>query len=120
MLWNEAQGIWQDYDLINKIQRPYFYGSNIAPLWAGCWDPLTPLNTSVVDKVLSYLEESKATKYVTLKGRHSLFHERLLTVPFILSFVGGVPTSMINSGQQWDYPNGWPPLQVRHKQPVLF
>jgi len=23
---------------------------------------------------------------------------------------GGIPTSMINSHQQWDYPNGWPPL----------
>jgi len=24
---------------------------------------------------------------------------------------GGVTTSLIESGQQWDFPNGWPPLQ---------
>lgn len=29
----------------------------------------------------------------------------------MLSYVGGVPTSLIKSGQQWDFPNAWPPLQ---------
>jgi len=24
---------------------------------------------------------------------------------------GGLPTTLINSGQQWDFPNGWAPLQ---------
>ena len=24
---------------------------------------------------------------------------------------GGVPTSLDESGQQWDFPNAWPPLQ---------
>ena len=24
---------------------------------------------------------------------------------------GGVPTSLDKSGQQWDFPNAWPPLQ---------
>lgn len=28
-----------------------------------------------------------------------------------LQFPGGVPTSLRNSGQQWDYPNAWAPLQ---------
>lgn len=90
MLWNDEEGIWQDYDMINKAQRPYFYGSNMAPLWAGCWDPITPQNTSTVDKVMNYLTTSPATKYD-----------------------GGVPTSLTDSGQQWDFPNGWPPLQVQ-------
>lgn len=26
-------------------------------------------------------------------------------------YTAGVPTSLIESGQQWDYPNAWPPLQ---------
>ena len=38
-----------------------------------------------------------------------------MTFPFqsriVLDFAGGIPTSLINSGQQWDYPNVWPPLQ---------
>jgi alpha,alpha-trehalase len=29
----------------------------------------------------------------------------------VLSYTGGVPTSLNNSGQQWDFPNAWPPLQ---------
>lgn len=28
-----------------------------------------------------------------------------------LQFPNGVPTSLKESGQQWDYPNAWPPLQ---------
>ena len=28
-----------------------------------------------------------------------------------MSYIGGLPTSLIDSGQQWDFPNAWPPLQ---------
>lgn len=31
--------------------------------------------------------------------------------PLHLSFSSGVPTSMEDSGQQWDFPNAWAPLQ---------
>lgn len=27
------------------------------------------------------------------------------------SFPGGVPNSLVQSGEQWDYPNVWPPMQ---------
>lgn len=27
------------------------------------------------------------------------------------SYPGGVPTTLMNTGQQWDFPNAWPPLQ---------
>jgi len=26
-------------------------------------------------------------------------------------YVGGVPTSLLRTGQQWDFSNAWPPLQ---------
>jgi alpha,alpha-trehalase len=29
----------------------------------------------------------------------------------ILHYAGGFPTSLDTTGQQWDFPNGWPPLQ---------
>lgn len=29
----------------------------------------------------------------------------------VLSYDSGVPTSLLGTGQQWDYPNAWPPLQ---------
>lgn len=27
-----------------------------------------------------------------------------------MSYPAGVPTSLVNSSQQWDFPNGWAPL----------
>jgi alpha,alpha-trehalase len=64
VLWNEEQGIWLDYDLTNNLQRPYFYASNIAPLWAGCLDatPSGGVDSAVVHRVMDYLEHSQSTK----------------------------------------------------------
>ena len=28
-----------------------------------------------------------------------------------LNYPGGIPTTLNNSGQQWDFPNVWPPLE---------
>ena len=28
-----------------------------------------------------------------------------------MNFTSGIPTSLLHTGQQWDLPNGWPPLQ---------
>lgn len=28
----------------------------------------------------------------------------------VASFPGGIPTSLVDSGEQWDFPNAWPPL----------
>lgn len=43
------------------------------------------------------------------------FEKLLYAISFqkegVLEFPGGVPTSLTKSGQQWDYPNAWPPLQ---------
>lgn len=30
----------------------------------------------------------------------------------MLEYPGGIPTSLIKSGHQWDFPNAWPPLVV--------
>lgn len=30
----------------------------------------------------------------------------------VLDFPGGLPTSLNYSGEQWDFPNAWPPLVV--------
>ena len=27
------------------------------------------------------------------------------------AYPGGVPTSLVKSGQQWDFPNCWPPIE---------
>uniref|UniRef100_A0A452FH04 Trehalase n=1 Tax=Capra hircus TaxID=9925 RepID=A0A452FH04_CAPHI len=83
VLWDEDKGAWFDYDLENEKKNLEFYPSNFAPLWAGCFsDP------DDVDKALKYLEDSR-----------------------ILTYQYGIPTSLQKTGQQWDFPNAWAPLQ---------
>ncbi|XP_063799554.1 trehalase [Pseudophryne corroboree] len=83
VLWDKELGVWLDFNIEDNRHNPNFYPSNLAPLWASCYS-----DTEVVDKVVSYLEESTA-----------------------LSYLNGIPTSLNNTGQQWDFPNGWAPLQ---------
>lgn len=83
LLWDEEFGVWFDYDMVKKQHRKQFYASNLTPLWTGAYQTV-----GVVDRVIEYLKMSGA-----------------------LEFPGGIPTSMKNAGEQWDYPNGWAPLQ---------
>lgn len=83
VFWDEEKGCWFDYDLLNKKSRKFFYMSNIVPLWVGAYS-----SPAVVSKVIAYMDAEGVLK------------ER-----------GGVPTSMFQTGEQWDYPNGWAPLQ---------
>ncbi|XP_070346283.1 trehalase isoform X5 [Equus asinus] len=83
ILWDEEKGAWFDYDLETGKKNAEFYPSNLAPLWAGCFSDLGD-----VDKALKYLEDSQ-----------------------ILTYHYGIPTSLRKTGQQWDLPNAWAPLQ---------
>ncbi|XP_050670885.1 trehalase-like [Leptidea sinapis] len=85
VFWNEDEGIWLDWNLAQGAHRKYFYPSNAAPLWTGA-----------VDKTFIKVKGPKILQY--LKQSHGL------------DFPGGVPTSLERSGEQWDYPNAWPPL----------
>jgi len=86
VLWHEEVGSWLDYDLINNKERNYFYPTNVAPLWTGCFDHN---NTDYfVQRVLNYLNKTN-----------------------ILNNEGGIPTTLVDSNEQWDQPNAWPPLQ---------
>ncbi|KAJ8952021.1 hypothetical protein NQ318_023462 [Aromia moschata] len=85
ILWHEDVGAWLDYDYVNKIRRNYFFPTNISPLWTGCYDSISKVK--IVNSVLRYL-----------KSRNFLH-------------TGGVPTSFLRTGEQWDFPNAWSPLQ---------
>lgn len=85
VLWHEEIGTWLDYDLSNSVKRDYFYPSNIAPLWTGCYRKEN--KEKMVRLVLKYLQNK------------NILHP------------GGVPTTFEHTGEQWDYPNAWPPLQ---------
>jgi len=84
VLWHDEVGAWLDYDTINEKKRSYFYPTNIAPLWTGCYK----YNETLVRKVMKYLQNAH-----------------------IMRNLGGIPTTLEHSGEQWDYPNAWPPLQ---------
>ncbi|XP_026288506.1 trehalase isoform X1 [Frankliniella occidentalis] len=86
VLWHPDLGTWLDYDLLNGTPRRYFYVSNLTPLWTRCYDELQAP------------EIAKATvRYLFNTG--------------VLKYQGGTPTSLIMTGEQWDFPNCWSPLQ---------
>ncbi|XP_076675523.1 trehalase isoform X2 [Andrena cerasifolii] len=86
VLWHDEVGAWLDYDILNDIKRDYFYPTNVLPLWTNCYD--VAKREEYVAKVLKYLEKNQ-----------------------IMLNMGGIPTTLEHSGEQWDYPNAWPPLQ---------
>ena len=86
VLYVEEDKMWYDYDLQNDKSRKYFFPSNLFPLWADCYDPSK--RDEMANSAIKYLRKTGAIRCK-----------------------GGVPTSMNDSGQQWDFPNAWPPLQ---------
>ncbi|KRX20351.1 Trehalase [Trichinella nelsoni] len=80
--WNEQDGIWYDYDLETKRHVDVYYISNVLPLYAKCYD-----DEDVPSRVYNYLKTVGA-----------------------LNSTRGVPTSFIQSDQQWDSANAWPPM----------
>lgn len=86
VLWDPNDGVWYDYDALARSPRRHFYPSCVTPLWAGA-----------VEKKDAPAYASRLVRYLLSSGG--------------LDFPGGVPTSILHSGEQWDYPNAWPPLQ---------
>jgi len=97
VLWNEEAGYWVDYNVTDGSPRStlpeYFYASSFCPLWADMyWDGLT-------------------TGKYTADHIQQAFLAAIQQIG-VADFVGGVPTSMKETSQQWDFPNGWAPLQM--------
>lgn len=78
VLWDEESGIWLDFDLINNKLRPYFTPTNFAPLWKNCFNESR--REIITEKVLAYIDKLKLD-----------------------DFPGGVPNSLYNTGEQWDW-----------------
>ncbi|KAK4728934.1 hypothetical protein R3W88_021922 [Solanum pinnatisectum] len=96
IFWNAEMGQWLDYWLTNSDtsediykwedlhQNKKSFASNFVPLWTenSCSD-----NNITTQKVVQSLMTSG------------------LLQP------AGIAMTLSNTGQQWDFPNGWPPLQ---------
>ncbi|XP_065858523.1 trehalase isoform X2 [Euphorbia lathyris] len=96
VFWNQKMGQWVDYWLNNgdtfgqisetwqaSNQNQNVFASNFSPLWSDLFNS----DLTLVENVKKSLENSG------------------LLQP------AGIATSLTNSGQQWDFPNGWAPLQ---------
>ncbi|KAL6545507.1 Trehalase [Orobanche gracilis] len=94
IFWNDKMGQWLDYWLTNDTcqesqtwtacnQNQNVFASNFSPLWIHLFNS----DTALVDKVKRSLQSSGLVR------------------------AAGIATSLKNSGQQWDFPNGWAPLQ---------
>jgi len=80
-LWNETAHQWYDYSLTNNSQILRAYPSNWFPIWAGAYDP------SLTNQLVESLQNSGLIQ------------------------IGGVLSTHLDSGQQWDNPNTWAPHQ---------
>jgi len=80
-LWNLNTFQWYDYSLTNNSQVTRGYPSNWFPVWAGAHD------SAYTPQILESLKNSGLIQ------------------------IGGVLTTQLDSGQQWDSPNTWAPHQ---------
>ncbi|KAA0166485.1 hypothetical protein FNF31_00315 [Cafeteria roenbergensis] len=90
-LWNESLAWWADFDLEAGALKPATAVTPAAffPLWAGCAG--SDVNGTVPD--------------MAYRAANALVHTSGLWQE------GGVVTSNLVTGQQWDSPAAWPPLQ---------
>lgn len=81
IFWNEELGCWFDWDIITQKHLDIYYDTNFFPLFTACTH--------------DGFEGKKVVDYLAKAG--------------VLAFPGGLPSSLITSGQQWDFPNAWAP-----------
>ena len=80
-MWNSASGRWHDLEWASGRQLAGESAASYTPLWAGAH------------------ESVQAEVAVVTLSASKLF------------MPGGVATTCFESGEQWDAPNAWPPLQ---------
>jgi alpha,alpha-trehalase len=80
LMWDEKDGLYYDYDFVNKRVRHYPFLTTFYPLWAG---------------IASKEQAARIVQNLPL-----------------FECVGGLRTSTNVSGNQWDSPFGWAPLQM--------
>ncbi|CAN0840876.1 TRE1 [Linum grandiflorum] len=93
VFWNAKKGQWFDYWLNREgfsshawkvsNQNQNAFASNFVPLWIDQFHS----DAVLVEQVLKSFQKSGLIRAT------------------------GIATSLTNSGQQWDFPNGWAPLQ---------
>jgi alpha,alpha-trehalase len=78
-MWDDKEGLYYDYDFVNKRVRRYPFVTTFYPLWVGIADKRRAA------RVVQNLKQFERP--------------------------GGLQTSTSTSGNQWDAPFGWAPMQ---------
>lgn len=81
VFWNETHACWFDFDVTKNAQIEVFFDTNLFPLFCGCTH--------------EGFDGTRVVAYLTNNG--------------ILNYQG-IPTSLRVTGQQWDFPSGWAPM----------
>jgi alpha,alpha-trehalase len=89
-LWNEADGIFYDYDVVANTQIPFVSATSLIPLWAGVADKHHA--EKMVIQALPQLICKGGIAGCTEASRGEISEQR--------------------PARQWDYPNGWAPHQM--------
>ncbi|KAI1730024.1 trehalase domain-containing protein [Ditylenchus destructor] len=85
MFYVKRESGWFDYNLKTEKNNMEFFASVATPLFTRCYHSINLAQSENIFKRMDRMG--------------------------VFNFAGGIPTSLNNvSGQQWDYPNGWPPL----------
>ncbi|KAF6208666.1 hypothetical protein GE061_017124 [Apolygus lucorum] len=87
VLWDELDGIWYDRDTRDGSLNKEYATSNFTPLWTRSFNDKAKVE--IAERMLEYYSKYNLWKYK-----------------------GGLPTTMCFSGEQWDWPNSWAPLQL--------
>ncbi|KAI9033627.1 Six-hairpin glycosidase-like protein [Phycomyces nitens] len=86
ILWNDTDHIFYDYNLTSKAQAIEFSPASMYPFW--------------LNAIPERVKTPQHLKHVFDQVRDSLS-----------KYPGILTTSFFNTTMQWDWPNGWPPLQ---------
>uniref|UniRef100_A0A914GVW3 Trehalase n=1 Tax=Globodera rostochiensis TaxID=31243 RepID=A0A914GVW3_GLORO len=90
LFYKKEHGIWYDYNMDSGTLNEAYYGSAAMPLFVRCYDTI---DLGTAERMFQRLEQ--------FDKQH-----KLVGHPF------GVPVSItVNSSQQWDFPNIFPPSQ---------
>lgn len=106
--------IWKDFNWRNASFVMNSYASAFTLLWANITYQLQPFFEKEISNFLLPLKkDSSSTLLMDLYHGDNNISEnyRQARYRYISNNIQGIPASFVESGQQWDFPNAWAPLE---------